>query len=143
VPARRRRSSAGQGRLVELARALARGPNLLLLDAAESSEFARLLVRLVEGRDLGILIVEHDMNLVLTICHWIYVLDWIGKPLMERPPEQVRAGDLIRDAYPGESSRRLNRLSSSPDACQHLMHALTTSPLGMCHRRIRGGAHGA
>src|SRR2546430_170296 len=99
---------AGQGRLVELARALARGPNLLLLDepssgldAAESAEFAQLLVRLVEDRDLGILMVEHDMSLVLTICQWIHVLDF-GKPLMDGTPDQVRTSEEVRAAYLGQ-----------------------------------------
>jgi len=100
--------SAGQGRLVELARALARGPNLLLLDepssgldAAESAAFADLLVRLVQDRDLGILMVEHDMSLVLTICQWIHVLDF-GKPLMDGTPEQVRHSEEVRAAYLGQ-----------------------------------------
>jgi ABC-type branched-subunit amino acid transport system ATPase component len=100
--------SAGQGRLVELARALARGPNLLLmdepssgLDAAESAEFAQLLVRLVSDRDLGILMVEHDMSLVLTICRWIHVLDF-GRPLMDGTPEQVRTSEVVRAAYLGQ-----------------------------------------
>jgi ABC-type branched-subunit amino acid transport system ATPase component len=100
--------SAGQGRLVELARALARGPKLLLLDepssgldASESAEFAQLLVRLVAERDLGILMVEHDMSLVLTICQWIHVLDF-GKPLMNGTPEQVRTSEEVRAAYLGQ-----------------------------------------
>jgi len=100
--------SAGQGRLVELARALARGPKLLLLDepsagldAAESAAFAALLVRLVSERDLGILMVEHDMSLVLTICQWIQVLDF-GKPLMHGTPEQVRTSEKVRTAYLGQ-----------------------------------------
>jgi ABC-type branched-subunit amino acid transport system ATPase component len=100
--------SAGQGRLVELARALARGPNLLLLDepssgldAAESAAFAQLLVRIVEDRDLGILMVEHDMSLVLTICQWIHVLDF-GKPLMNGTPDQVRTSEEVRAAYLGQ-----------------------------------------
>ncbi len=100
--------SAGQGRLVELARTLARRPSLLLLDepssgldAAESAEFAQLLVRLVQERDLGILMVEHDMSLVLTICQWIHVLDF-GKPLMSGTPEQIRTSVEVRAAYLGQ-----------------------------------------
>src|SRR5438270_2220338 len=100
--------SAGQGRLVELARALARGPNLLPLgepssglDAAESAEFAQVLVRLVEDRDLGILMVEHDMSLVLTISQWVHVLDF-DKPLMDGTPEQVRTSEEVRAAYLGQ-----------------------------------------
>jgi ABC-type branched-subunit amino acid transport system ATPase component len=100
--------STGQGRLVELARALARGPQLLLLDepssgldVGESHEFGQLLVRLVADRDLGILMVEHDMSLVLTICNWIYVLDF-GRPLMNGTADEVRGSDEVRAAYLGQ-----------------------------------------
>jgi ABC-type branched-subunit amino acid transport system ATPase component len=100
--------STGQGRLVELARALARGPRTLLLDepssgldVAESHEFAELLVRLVRGRGLGILMVEHDMSLVLTICEWIHVLDF-GRPLMNGTPDEVRRSEEVRAAYLGQ-----------------------------------------
>jgi ABC-type branched-subunit amino acid transport system ATPase component len=100
--------STGQGRLVELARALARGPHLLLLDepssgldAAESHEFGQLLVRLVRDRDLGILMVEHDMSLVLNICEWIYVLDF-GRPLMNGTAAEVRNSAEVRAAYLGQ-----------------------------------------
>jgi len=100
--------STGQGRLVELARALARGPHLLLLDepssgldAAESHEFGQLLVRLVRDRDLGILMVEHDMSLVLNICEWIYVLDF-GRPLMNGTATEVRNSAEVRAAYLGQ-----------------------------------------
>jgi ABC-type branched-subunit amino acid transport system ATPase component len=55
----------------------------------------------VEDRDLGILMVEHDMSLVLTICQWIHVLDF-GKPLMNGTPEQVRNSEEVRAAYLGQ-----------------------------------------
>ena len=100
--------STGQGRLVELARALARQPSLLLLDepssgldVAESHQFGQLLVRLVRERDLGILMVEHDMSLVLTICQWIYVLDF-GRPLMNGTADEVRNSGDVRAAYLGQ-----------------------------------------
>jgi ABC-type branched-subunit amino acid transport system ATPase component len=71
------------------------------LDAAESHEFAELLVRLVRDRDLGILMVEHDMSLVLTICQWIHVLDF-GRPLMNGTPDDVRQSPEVRAAYLGQ-----------------------------------------
>jgi ABC-type branched-subunit amino acid transport system ATPase component len=99
--------STGQGRLVELARAVARDPKLLLLDepssgldAAESRDFGQRLVDLTRDRDLGILMVEHDMSLVLTICEWIYVLDF-GRPLMDGTADDVRRSDAVRAAYLG------------------------------------------
>jgi ABC-type branched-subunit amino acid transport system ATPase component len=102
--------STGQGRLLELARALARNPRLLLLDepssgldVAETAAFGRLLRRLVAEHDVGILLVEHDMELVLGICQWIYVLD-LGRPLMEGTPEDVAASASVREAYLGSLS---------------------------------------
>jgi ABC-type branched-subunit amino acid transport system ATPase component len=100
--------STGQGRLVELARALGREPTLLLLDEpssgldlAESAAFGDVLLHLVEQRGIGILMVEHDMSLVLRICDWIHVLDF-GKPLMNGTAADVRASDAVRQAYLGQ-----------------------------------------
>ncbi len=102
--------STGQGRLIELARALARGPRILLLDepssgldAAESAAFGQLLVRIVGERDLGIVMVEHDMSLVLNICDWLQVLDF-GRPLMAGTADEVRASEEVRTAYLGRES---------------------------------------
>jgi ABC-type branched-subunit amino acid transport system ATPase component len=100
--------STGQGRLVELARALGRVPSLLLLDEpssgldlAESAAFGDILVQLVEQQGVGILMVEHDMSLVLRICDWIHVLDF-GKPLLDGTPAEVRGSDAVRHAYLGQ-----------------------------------------
>jgi ABC-type branched-subunit amino acid transport system ATPase component len=102
--------STGQGRLVELARALARRPRILLLDepssgldVAESAAFGQLLAGLVGERGIGILMIEHDMSLVLNICNWIQVLDF-GRPLMAGPPDEVRNSDEVRAAYLGQSA---------------------------------------
>jgi ABC-type branched-subunit amino acid transport system ATPase component len=101
--------STGQGRLVELVRALARRPRILLLDeptsgldVAESHTFGELLVELVRESGVGILIIEHDMSVVLNICDWINVLDF-GRPLMAGTPDDVRASEEVRHAYLGKS----------------------------------------
>jgi ABC-type branched-subunit amino acid transport system ATPase component len=100
--------STGQGRLVELARALARRPRILLLDeassgldVAETTAMGRLLSRIVAEQDLGILLVEHDMGLVLSICDRIHVLDF-GKSLMTGTPDEVRTSPVVREAYLGK-----------------------------------------
>ena len=102
--------STGQGRLLELARALARGPRILLLDepssgldVKESEAFGRLLVSLVAERGIGILMIEHDMSLVLNICDPIHVLDF-GRPLMTGSAADVRASEAVRDAYLGKAA---------------------------------------
>ena len=101
--------STGQGRLVELARALARRPRILLLDepssgldVKESEAFGELLRGVVADRNIGILMIEHDMSLVLRICDPIFVLDF-GKPLMVGSPDEIRASDAVRDAYLGKA----------------------------------------
>jgi ABC-type branched-subunit amino acid transport system ATPase component len=102
--------STGQGRLVELARALARRPKILLLDepssgldVAESAAFGDLLVATVEERGVGILMIEHDMSLVLRICQWIQVLDF-GRPLMAGTASEVRSSEVVRAAYLGTTA---------------------------------------
>jgi ABC-type branched-subunit amino acid transport system ATPase component len=99
--------STGQGRLLELARALARRPSILLLDEpssgldpAESRRFGDVLLDLVAARGSGILMIEHDMSLVLRVCQYIEVLDF-GRHLMSGTPTQIRDSALVREAYLG------------------------------------------
>jgi branched-chain amino acid transport system ATP-binding protein len=96
----------GQARLLELARALATRPRLLLLDEpssglsdSESEELGRLLVGLAEG-GMGVLLVEHDMGLVMRICDEINVLDF-GSVLAVGTPAAIRADERVRAAYLG------------------------------------------
>ena len=96
----------GTARLLELARALAINPQLMLLDEPssgldeeETDEFADLLRDLVrEGR--SILVVEHDMDLVMGVCDYIHVLDF-GRIIASGVPDDIRDNTLVQDAYLG------------------------------------------
>jgi branched-chain amino acid transport system ATP-binding protein len=104
--------STGQARLTELARALATEPQLLLLDepgsgldSSESEEFGHLLLDLA-GEGLGILMVEHDMELVMKVCSRIHVLDF-GEKIAEGSPDEIRANKRVQAAYLGEDELEL------------------------------------
>jgi ABC-type branched-subunit amino acid transport system ATPase component len=102
--------STGQRRLVELARAVASGATVLLLDEPssgldhdETDAFGGILCDLVAEWGIGILLVEHDMALVMSVCHWIHVLDF-GKPLFEGTPRDVSGSEVVRSAYLGSEA---------------------------------------
>ena len=98
----------GLARRLEVARALATEPKLLLLDEpssglndTESSQLADLLRTVQRERDLSMLVVEHDMEFVLGLCDNAYVLDF-GKMLASGTPDELRADARVRAAYLGE-----------------------------------------
>ncbi len=99
----------GSARLVEIARALATGPQLLLLDEPASgldeSESDRLgkLLRELTGEGLGVLLVEHDMSLVMRVCDFIYVLD-LGMIIALGTPESIQRDPDVLQAYLGAPS---------------------------------------
>ncbi|MDQ1517309.1 MAG: hypothetical protein QOE80_3139 [Actinomycetota bacterium] len=100
--------SAGQRRLVELARAHAGRFDLLLLDepssgldTEETEHLGRVVRDMVAERGCGILMVEHDMDLVMSISDYLYVLDF-GRLIFEGTPEATRQSPIVRSAYLGE-----------------------------------------
>jgi ABC-type branched-subunit amino acid transport system ATPase component len=100
--------STGRRRLVELARVIASGARMVLLDepssgldSAETKRFGAILRSLVEDDGLGILLVEHDMTLVMSVCDYLYVLDF-GDLIFEGTPSDVHDSPVVRAAYLGE-----------------------------------------
>jgi len=100
--------SLGQGRLVELGRALMRGPRLLLLDepssgldSRESAKLAALLKTICERRQIAILVVEHDLELVHTLAQRVYVMDF-GRVIGAGTLDDVLGQSSVRTAYLGE-----------------------------------------
>jgi branched-chain amino acid transport system ATP-binding protein len=98
----------GTARLVELARALATNPKVLLLDEPssglnedETQEVAGLL-RALAGEGLAVLLVEHDMSLVMGTCEVIYVLDF-GNIIFTGTPPEVQINPAVRAAYLGSA----------------------------------------
>ncbi len=101
--------STGQRRLVELARVIAGGFTILLLDEPssgldklETERFGQILRGLVADRGLGILCVEHDMGLVMDICDDVYVLDF-GKPIFHGTTRELAVDPTVRAAYLGSA----------------------------------------
>jgi ABC-type branched-subunit amino acid transport system ATPase component len=116
------RLSTGTQRLVEMARALATKPRVVLLDEpssglneSETADFSELLLELAES-GLAILLVEHDMGLVMSACHHIHVLDF-GQIIAYGTPTEVQANTLVRAAYLGEG----DEADEVPEAQQALL----------------------
>jgi branched-chain amino acid transport system ATP-binding protein len=108
------RLPTGTARLVELGRALATQPRVLLLDEpsaglneSETSTLGELL-REVAQSGLGVLLVEHDMQFVMGTCAQIHVLDF-GRIISVGTPRDVQADETVRSAYLGEAEERTRR----------------------------------
>ncbi len=100
--------SYGQQRKVEIARALATNPKLLLLDEpvagmnpAETKELASTIKKAREDFDLTILLIEHDMPFVNELCDRVLVLDY-GKVIFEGAPHEAIKNEEVIKAYLGD-----------------------------------------
>jgi ABC-type branched-subunit amino acid transport system ATPase component/branched-subunit amino acid ABC-type transport system permease component len=98
----------GRRRLVGIARAVASGPSQLMLDEpaagldeSESRELSTLIRRLARERNIGILLVEHDVGLVMSTCDRVIVLDF-GSLIATGTPGEIRDDPKVRAAYLGE-----------------------------------------
>jgi branched-chain amino acid transport system ATP-binding protein len=100
--------SLGMTRLVEIARALATNPAVLLLDepssgldSRETDQVIEVFRLATERRGVSLLLVEHDMSIVLGLCDQVHVLDF-GVKIAAGTPDEIRADPGVRAAYLGE-----------------------------------------
>ncbi|HEV2370277.1 MAG TPA: ATP-binding cassette domain-containing protein, partial [Acidimicrobiales bacterium] len=110
----------GLARLVELARALAASLSVLLLDEPssgldthETDELGRVLLEL-SGEGMAVLLVEHDMHLVMSVCQQVTVLDF-GQVIANGPAEQVQADPVVQAAYLGVTDEATAELAAEAD----------------------------
>ena len=101
----------GEQRHLEIVRALATEPSLLLLDEpaagmnpAETSRLTEVIGWIRKNFDLTILLIEHDMSVVMRICERIYVLDY-GIVIAEGSPDEIKTNQRVIKAYLGEDMR--------------------------------------
>ena len=110
----------GTTRLVEVGRALAGGPQVVLLDEplsgldpGESTHLAAALRRTVDVEGTSLLLVEHDVAMVLSLCSTIHVLDF-GRQIASGPPDAIRNDPAVKAAYLGDVPVEATPTSPAP-----------------------------
>ena len=114
----------GLRKRVELARAIALKPDLILLDEPmagmnleEKEDIARYIVDLNEEWGMTVIMIEHDMGVVMDISHRVMVLDF-GKKIADGLPEEILANEHVRAAYLGEEDELLVDDDDTPEAAE-------------------------
>ncbi|RBY93722.1 ABC transporter ATP-binding protein [Blastococcus sp. TF02-8] len=125
----------GEQRRLEIARALATGPGVILLDEpaagtnpVEKRELAALIEQ-INAEGVSVLLIEHDMKLVMSVAHRIVVLNF-GRRIAEGSPEQIQRDPVVVAAYLGTSEEEAEQELETHD--QPELHTIDTSgdPLG-------------
>lgn len=98
----------GEQRRLEIARALATHPGIILLDEpaagmnpSETSELMENICRIRDNFQIAVMLIEHDMNLVMNVCEGICVLDH-GKVIAKGSPDEIKSNPVVIEAYLGK-----------------------------------------
>lgn len=115
----------GDQRKLEIARAMCTGPKLLCLDEPaaglnprESEDLNKLLLFIREQRETGILLIEHDMNVVMGISDHIIVLDY-GKKIADGTPDEIRNDASVIAAYLGVDDDEVDEVEHEIEEVVH------------------------
>jgi len=104
----------GQKKILEIARAMGCRPRLLLLDEpaaglnySEVDQVNQLILK-IHSMGISVLLIEHNMRLVMKVCHNLTVLDF-GRVIAQGTPDEIRPNERVQEAYLGKGTRRDSR----------------------------------